>query len=76
LTVQEKGKHHFKIKAFNLNVPESQKEITFDLQTAKTFKWTAKIIDANMPWVAVVIPNGDNTWQKEAFGQVKLKKDN
>ena len=35
-----------------------------------------KIVDADKPWVAVVIPNGDNTWQKEAFGQVKYKEEN
>jgi len=72
LTAQGKGKHRFKIKTFNLNIPESQKEIAIDLQTSKTFKCTGKIIDDNKPWVAVVIPNGDNTWQKEAFGQVKF----
>ena len=72
LTAKGEGTHKFKIKSSNLNIPESQKEITLDLATSKTFKWTGKIIDADTPWVAVVIPNGDNTWQKEAFGQVKF----
>ena len=73
LTAEGKGKHKFKIKAFNLKIPESEKETALDLGVSKTFAWTGKIIDADKPWVTVVIPNGDNTWQRETFGQVRFK---
>jgi hypothetical protein len=72
LTAKGKGTHKFKIKTSNLDIFESKAEITLDLTTAKTVNWRAKIVDTNKPWVAVVIPDGDNTWQKEAFGQVKF----
>ena len=75
IITEGKGKHKFKLRAFNLKLSETEKEIDLRLGKSEIVIWQGKVIDANMPWIAVVIPDGENVWQKEVFGQVRFKKE-
>ena len=70
------GEHKFEIRLFNLDIGNDSFACSLDLDVFKSKTWTAKIIDTNKAWVAVVVPDDDVTWKKEAFGQIKFSEEN
>ena len=59
------GKHRFTVRADNLLVSTPEQELTLNPGQAGNLEWKCKIVIANIPWVAIVIPDTDLTSKKE-----------
>jgi hypothetical protein len=67
-SVRGNGQHSFALRAENLGVEGGAKLLTLKPGASQTFAWHGKILAADTPWVAVVIPDGDLSRRKELMG--------
>jgi hypothetical protein len=70
LTAQGNGLHHFNIRADNLALSSTSKEVKLKSGNTLSFKWTGRITSPDMPWVAVIIPDNNLSQRKEIRGAV------
>jgi len=68
LAARGTGPHHFRLRTDNLTLDTENREVTLESGKAGTLEWRGKINDADMAWVAVVVPDGDLTARKEVTG--------
>jgi hypothetical protein len=54
------------LRADNLTIAESSRPIARGNKTAQTIEWKARRTAADLPWTAVVIPDGDVSRRREA----------
>jgi len=53
------GNHELSIRLFNGSTPEPQKLLTFQTVRQDEFDWVVEVKNPVMPWVAVIVPDGD-----------------
>jgi hypothetical protein len=63
-----RGSHHVAIRALNGSVENPEKILTLVPGRTATAVWKLKIVQADSPWVAVIIPDRDPVWKKELTG--------
>jgi hypothetical protein len=68
VSARGEGSHHFTIRAENLTLSDSHKELILKRKTAGTVEWSARITSRDSPWVAVVIADGNPKVRKELMG--------
>jgi hypothetical protein len=66
-----KGIHHLHLFADNLAVKNTEEEL--NLNTNNKITWQVKIIEPDIPWVAVVVPDGKIINRHELFGLLKQR---
>ena len=64
------GNHRFGIRADNLELAESQKEMILKPGLEGVLEWRGHIGSPDTPWVAVVVPDDDLALRKEVLGAV------
>ncbi len=68
VTASAKGSHTWAIRTENLEIAQSQGELTLSPGNPGTFVWKAKVLSSGRPWVVVVIPDGDVSQRRELVG--------
>ena len=68
VTARGSGSHEFSLKAFNGRTREPVKKISLDGSKAETVRWTLQVDQADSPWVAVVMADGDGVPNGELNG--------
>ncbi|HVF39883.1 MAG TPA: hypothetical protein VM939_08280, partial [Gemmatimonadaceae bacterium] len=68
VTASGSGAHSFTLRAANLNPDESVKTVALRNGQSTVAEWKAKVVSANTPWVAVVVPDGKVDQRREIFG--------
>jgi hypothetical protein len=63
-----KGNHHFSIRADNLEINNTQKELKLKPGQTGELEWRVSINSQDTPWFAVVIPDDDISQRKEIMG--------
>jgi hypothetical protein len=71
LEARGSGPHIFILRLHNLRVAETKRTAALKPGRAATVAWTCEVADANAPWVAVVVPDGDVTQRVEAVGSAR-----
>jgi hypothetical protein len=69
--VEGTGSVRLAIRTSNLNVGNAQQEVQLEAGKPQTVTWTAEMISAREPWVAVIVPNGDLSAREELVGGLK-----
>jgi hypothetical protein len=64
------GPHRFAVRAENLRLGESVRELTLRPATAGTLTWKASVDAQDSPWVAVIIPDDDMSQRKDVIGSI------
>jgi hypothetical protein len=64
------GPHRFAVRAENLRLGESVRELTLRPATAGTLTWKASVAARDSPWVAVIIPDDDMSQRKDVIGSI------
>ncbi|MBS0000056.1 MAG: glycoside hydrolase family 9 protein [Cyclobacteriaceae bacterium] len=59
------GDHFLDIRVENLNIKGTHKALNLNTSNPFVFEWRGKILNPEMPWVAVVIPDGNLAYKKE-----------
>jgi hypothetical protein len=63
------GPHSFVVRSDNLTLKEPTKqEITFTSGNTGEVVWHTQVVSPEMPWVAVIIPDGDQSERREVTG--------
>lgn len=62
------GPHRFALRAENLTLNGTEKELNLRSGAAGTLEWRARITSADTPWVAVVVADENLSLRKETFG--------
>jgi hypothetical protein len=65
ITARGNGKHVFRILTDNLITGNAQKEVTLNPGMESTLEWPVSVSSAHIPWIAVIIPDGDMSRRKE-----------
>ena len=68
LAARGTGRHRFLLRSENLTVNGGAKELPLLPGGAGTLEWSGKIKEPDMPWVAVIVPDGDLAARKEVTG--------
>ena len=68
VSVRGNGSHRFGIRADNLTLADSQKELVLQPGFAASLEWRGRIRSPDTPWVAVVVPDDDLSLRKEVMG--------
>ena len=68
LAASGSGTRRFTLRAHNLRVSQVTQEARLSRENATLLRWECRIIDANAPWVAVVVPEGSPASRVEALG--------
>ena len=68
LAARGTGRHRFLLRSDNLTVNGGAKELPLQPGGAGTLEWRGKITEPDMPWVAVIVPDGDLAARKEVTG--------
>jgi hypothetical protein len=63
-----KGSHYFRIRADNLEINNSRQELILHPGQTGQLNWRCSISSLDTPWVAVVIPDDDQSQRKEITG--------
>ena len=66
VTATGEGTHTFSVRVENLVVERPSRSVTLQPGRPMTFEWRARRVARDLPWVAVVIPNGDVSRRREA----------
>jgi hypothetical protein len=66
-----KGNHHFSIRADNLEINNTQKELNLKPGQTGELEWRVSINSQDTPWFAVVIPDDDISQRKEIMGAAR-----
>jgi hypothetical protein len=59
------------IRSSNLKIAHPEQKVPLEVGKPQTLAWTAEVISAHEPWVAVIVPNGDLSAKQELVGGVK-----
>ena len=70
LTAQGSGRHYFAIRTDNISLKKTNQEVDLNKQTSVTLQWRGQIVEKDMPWIAVVVPDGDLSLRKEVMGSI------
>lgn len=70
LTASGDGAHSFELRSANLVVDEPLRTMTLPADSPGRITWQATMRATDAAWVAVVVPDGDVTRRREAFGAV------
>ncbi len=62
------GTHSFALRTRNLAVDEPVRSMTLGPDGVGYLQWTGRVLAADEPWVAVVVPDGDVRARREAIG--------
>jgi len=73
VTAEGNGIHNLAIRAFNVAVTDSEKTVDLGEGKKVTIHWDIQIKEADIPWVVVIIPDGDLTLKKELTGTLEEK---
>jgi hypothetical protein len=65
LTARGEGTHSFALRAENLAVERPARTVALRPGRAATVEWRARPTAADVPWVAVVVPDGDVSRRRE-----------
>jgi hypothetical protein len=68
LTAEGAGRRSFSVRAFNLDVRDSEKTIVFEPGRTATLVWAARLKLRDVPWVVVAFPDGDLNQRQETTG--------
>lgn len=68
LKAQGNGLHHFSIRADNITLNDTRKELPLQPGNAGTLEWRGTVTDSNVPWVAVIVPDSSFAQRKEVRG--------
>ncbi len=71
LEAEGKGRHDFSIRAFNGTVATHNKRLDLGNGQKSEIIWDITVTDPAMPWVAIVLPDGDLTWKHELTGTLE-----
>jgi hypothetical protein len=67
VTVRGDGTHDLALRAEGLDVREPVRRVTLRPGRPATVEWTARAASPDVPWVAVVIPDGDAARRREVM---------
>ncbi|MGH7662885.1 MAG: glycoside hydrolase family 9 protein [Gemmatimonadaceae bacterium] len=70
LTATGEGTHTFALRADNLDVKEGVKEITLRAGSVGSVVWKGALRSRGAPWVAVVVPDGDDLRRRDVVGSL------
>jgi len=62
------GRHTFAVRTNNLPVRRASRTVTLRAGRPLTIEWKARPLERGAPWVAVIVPDGDMSRKREAFG--------
>ena len=62
------GAHRLELRSENLVVRETQQVLNLGSDGSGSAVWRAALRDPAAPWVAVIVPDGDVTQRRDAFG--------
>jgi len=68
IEAQGEGEHRFRMRLFNLSTSRQEQTIQLNSGESGSLKWRCRIIDADKPWVAVIIPDGDHSLRQDVYG--------
>jgi hypothetical protein len=68
LAARGSGRHRFFLRSDNLTPNSDAKELVLQPGSAGTLEWRGKITETEVPWVAVIVPDGDLAARKEVTG--------
>ncbi len=68
LSANGTGRHAFTLRAFNLDVGQSERTLVLESGKTTTVEWQATLKSADVPWVVVAFPDGDLSQRQEATG--------
>jgi hypothetical protein len=71
LSAQGNGRHRFAIRADNLALSDTVKELTLVSGREGTLEWRGRILSTDTPWVAVIYPDDDLSRRKEVSGAAR-----
>lgn len=67
IKAEGEGERRFALRASNLQIDQPEKRVKFSFGVSQTVSWTARLVSAKEPWVAVAIPDGNVADRKELF---------
>ena len=67
VTVRGRGAHKFAVRSENVSFPQAERVV--NLPSDGSIRWQGQMISRDMPWVAVVVPDGDLSQRQEALGR-------
>jgi hypothetical protein len=70
-TAEGNGPHDFSIRVFNGTVSERKKPVNLKTGQKVEIAWDIAVTDPKVPWVAVILPDGDLTWKQELTGTLE-----
>ena len=70
LEAKGNGSHRFVLKGENLSLTRLEKELTLKKGSTGTLEWGCRITDPDIPWFAVIIPDGNLSLRKEVNGAI------
>ena len=65
-----KGRHSFDLRLFNAETAEAARKADLGMGTGMDLAWRIRIRNADIPWVAVIIPDGNMSRKMECTGTV------
>ncbi len=71
VTAAGKGRHDFSIRVFNGAVSEHEKPVNLKTGQKVEITWDVAVTNPKVPWVAVILPDGDLTWRQELTGTLE-----
>ena len=73
--ISGEGVHNLDLRISNLNLKNSSRKINLEPGKNQTVKWQGKTINADEPWVALIIPDNDLKHKSEITGFAWKKPD-
>lgn len=68
VTVEGAGRHTLSVRTDNLSVTQPERQLDLKPGSPQTVTFQGKVVAADSPWVAVVVPDGNLALKKEATG--------
>lgn len=68
LTARGSGTHRYALRTDNLRGPAPERTVTLRAGEPATVEWKVRRTNADAPWAAVVVQDGDVTRRRELFG--------
>jgi hypothetical protein len=70
LSAQGRGHHRFTVRSENLTIGDASQELDLGAGGSKAATWTAPVVNSRVPWVAVVIPDGNLSQRREVTSRI------
>ncbi len=70
LSARGEGVHNFSIRGNNLDLADNRAELNLRRGSAGALEWSARIVSAETPWVAVVMADDNPTTRRELVGAI------